>query len=298
MQNLKRTDFLTEKFSALNVMNIILLHSSIVVFFISMEFTEVSSIVYFPLGWIICSLHQRQLSEWFHEGIHFNIHKNKKINEFMSKYFLGCFLGIPLQNIRKSHFNHHAQKDYFGPDDEDTAYAKFSNVRHLLFSILLDLLGFNAIRNYLVTFFSGKKNQNVESKGISFLNTFLPIILFQMVLIILFVIIGKLYLYILYYFSLITLYPVLSRIRVYGQHLQFNNDGSTAFEGSTVSRTIKGSLLERILFSSKLMLFHYEHHKTPHLPYRALEKQCEETGDSNKFLTSYTPVFRGLLKVK
>ena len=298
MTKLSRLNFLTGKFSFINLMNILFLHILIILFFILIEYTIENSITYFLLGWIVCSVHQRQVSEWLHEGIHFNIHKNKIINEFVSKYFLSFLMGIPLNSIRKSHFNHHAQKDFFGPDDDDTAYAKFSNTGNLFLSLFLDLIGFNAIKNYLVTFFKKSDKKNVEVGNNSFIKNFTPIIIFQISLVIFFLTIDKFYLYVLYYFSLISLYPLLSRIRVYGQHLQFNNDGTSVFEGSRVSRTIKGTFLERVFFSSKLMLFHYEHHKTPHLPYRALEKQCEESDDRNKFLRSYLPVFLGLLKVK
>ena len=219
MEKLSRQNFLTEKFSLINLINIMFLHIFIILFFIFLEYNTINSITYFLFGWVVCSVHQRQVSEWLHEGIHFNIHKNKIINDFVSKYFLGYLMGIPLNSIRKNHFNHHAQKDFFGPDDDDTAYAKFSNTRHLLLSVFLDLIGFNAIKNYLVAFFKTSGEKNVKVVGNSFFKNFLPIIILQISLIIFFVSIGKFYLYILYYFSLISLYPLLSRIRVYGQHL-------------------------------------------------------------------------------
>ena len=77
--------------------------------------------------------------------------------------------------------------------------------------------------------------------------------------------------YIVYYFSLGTLYHLQLRLRVLGQHLYMENNKSIQYE-KTTSRTIKGNILEKLFFTSDITAYHDLHHLHPYYPYRKLRE--------------------------
>jgi hypothetical protein len=106
-------------------------------------------------------------------------------------------------------------------------------------------------------------------------------------------ILGRLEAPFLYYLSLVTLYPLLNRLRTYSQHVTIAASGSV-FAGSTASRTIDAGLLDRIFHTSRLLMNHHEHHLNPHLPYRALRHLVEPTEDRNRYAKSRWSVLRSI----
>ena len=99
-----------------------------------------------------------------------------------------------------------------------------------------------------------------------------------------------------YYVSMVTLYPAISRLRLYGQHLYIDDQGNAKLSGSEISRTIFGSFWDRLFISSRLMQYYREHHRIPHLPYRAIEILAKEnkTDNPNAYLNSHWLVLKAL----
>jgi fatty acid desaturase len=110
--------------------------------------------------------------------------------------------------------------------------------------------------------------------------------------------IGRLDVIVLYYGSLITLYPLLNRLRTYGQHARLDDDGTATLAGSHISRTTDCGVVDRILFTSPRLLYHDDHHRYPYLPWRALVAMDEPSDDVNHRATHrwamLRAVYRGL----
>ncbi|HUF83191.1 MAG TPA: fatty acid desaturase, partial [Acidimicrobiia bacterium] len=107
--------------------------------------------------------------------------------------------------------------------------------------------------------------------------------------------IGRVDAVVLYYGTLATLYPLLNRLRTYGQHVALDESGTSRFDGSGVSRTIDAGVLDHIVHTSPRLMYHHEHHQYPHLPYRALRRVVEPNGDDvNRYARSRWRVLRAV----
>jgi len=297
----RRREYINNFYGLKNLIHISLLYITFFVFSITLVIFY-NNIISYLVIFIISSIYQRFLTEWLHEGVHFNIHPNKNINEFVSKWFLGSLFGLPLDQFRESHFKHHKSKSYFHDGDTDTSYAKISSRKDLFFAILRDLFFINAVYSYLVFIFNNiffnKTDKNPEVKS-SVLSAVAPIFVMQIIFFSISIYFQEYGIWLSFYLSMLSLYPLLSRIRLYGQHLSFDNKGDVSFSTSETSRTIDGNWLDRLLFSSHLMCFHYEHHAKPSLPYRALRKiQKGSPNDPNRYLKSHWPFLKKLFALK
>jgi hypothetical protein len=115
-------------------------------------------------------------------------------------------------------------------------------------------------------------------------------------LVVVMAIIGRLDVIVLYYGSLITLYPLLNRLRTYGQHARLNADGTATLAGSHISRTTDCGLVDRIVFTSPRLLYHDDHHRYPYLPWRALVAMDEPSDDVNHRTTHRLAMLRAVYR--
>ena len=286
--------YLTLKDSFRNCFDIFIVILFPLLFIIIFEPNVISLIIFF----FISGITLRQLSEWLHEGIHYNIHSNRKFNDTLSSWLLSSFFFTPLDKIRKAHFSHHSKKYFFTHDDKDTHYAEFNTRKNLLKSVAMDLLGINAFKNYFLLNFSDTQTNKIFYRKI--FSSYFKVLLIHLLMILWSILFGKFLFYFIYILSLITFYPFLSRIRLYGQHLYINQKNYAETKNSSVSRTINGSFVERVLFSSKLMQYHYEHHLFPGLTYRNLiyiSKNKKYPNNKNIFLDSYKDIFIALWRI-
>lgn len=88
----------------------------------------------------------------------------------------------------------------------------------------------------------------------------------------------------------------MNRLRSYGQHVTLCEGGGAIVAGSKTSRTIEGGILDRLLVTSSLLLFHHEHHAHPNLPYPALSSLCAREESANRYARSRLPILQGLYR--
>ena len=174
---------------------------------------------------------------------------------------------------------HHTKSSFFETDDPDTNFSLVRNRRELWVGIAADLSGVSAIRGYLRLYvlprFRNAKNHIKQVSATIGLLLFLATshigaiaFLFS---------IGRIDAYIVYYASTLTLYPLFNRIRACGQHVEICDDGRPRFLGSNISRTIDAGILDRIFFTSRIMMYHHEHHAWPTLTFRACRSLAERS---------------------
>jgi len=281
----------------LNMVQILMLHTLIIAWFWFGN-EVVSGFSLYLITLIFCAIHQRHASEWLHEGLRFNIHPNRLINDFVTQFLLGAIFGVKVSRMRAAHFRHHRAKEFFFGDDVDTVYAVIRTRKDLLVSLLRDIVGISAITSYAGVMFSERhKVVTAAEKTKTDLPFYLSVILFYGSLFALSILISS-WALIVYIVALLSVYPVLSRLRLYGQHLEIMSDGSPRIEQSSVSRNIDGTLLDRIFISSRLMQYHREHHKYPGLPFRSLARIARsDYSNANVCVRSHWPIFVSLWRL-
>ena len=224
-----------------------------------------------------------------HEGGHWNLLPNRRGNEWATNALACVWFAVTAAGYRRTHFPHHAKPAFFVDGDPDTDFLDVSSRRDLWHAVLRDLLGITVIRQFL------RFERQPEAAGASRW-PFVAAAGVQLVLIAALFRAGRLDAWLLYYGTLATFYPLLNRLRVYGQHVEIGVDGTSRFSGSPTSRTIDGGPLDRILHTSPRLLYHHEHHRYPQLPYRALAARCERGDDVNRYAESRWDVLRRIYR--
>jgi fatty acid desaturase len=280
-----RRDYLTTGHGALNVVHVIGSHALLVAWLL-VGFELVPLAAYIPLSACACLIHQRAMSEWVHEGAHFNLVPNRPWNDRLTNLLAGIWFALPVRVYRETHFAHHRKSEFFVSDDPDTAFLGVSSRRSFWRGVLSDLTGVTILRQFL----RFEVNEHKASQRGALLlsaaaNAAILVGAYQL---------GNLYAPLIYYVSLATLYPLLNRLRTYGQHVTVNDAGRSQFAGSGTSRTIDAGLLDRIVYTSPRLMYHHEHHLSPHLPYRALKRTARPSNDRNRYTRSRWAVMKSI----
>ena len=92
---------------------------------------------------------------------------------------------------------------------------------------------------------------------------------------------GRFDIYPLSFGSLLTIYPVVNRFRLYLQHATVREDGTISVLNSAVSRTYFAGPLGQLFIVSPMIMYHHQHHARPSLPYRALRAVAQRSDDPN-----------------
>jgi fatty acid desaturase len=280
-----RHQYLTRRHGALNVLHLLATHVLLIAWFwLGGRFLPVAA--YVPLSLVACIIHQRAMSEWIHEGAHFNLVPNRRWNDRLTNALAGIWFALPVRVYRETHFAHHRKDVFFVPDDPDTAFLELHSRGAFWRAILSDITGLTILRQFRR--FEVNESRASERKVLA------VAAVANLALIVVAYIFGRFEAPFLYYFSLVTLYPLLNRLRTYSQHVTIAASGSVVFAGSTASRTIDAGLLDRIIHTSRLLMNHHEHHLNPHLPYRALRHLVEPTEDRNRYAKSRWSVLRSM----
>ena len=288
LDSLRRADFLRPQHQIMNIARILLAHGLLLGIFTFLSFLPfwLALVPALAAAWV----HQRLVSEMVHEASHFNILADKTWNDRVGNWLLSYLHGYSIETYRKMHMHHHASAAFFTPEDPDTNKLGIRSKKSLATALLQDITGLGAIQGYLHIMFA-RDSTAVAKRGLKdAIAYFLPVFLVQSALLTAGLITGMWMFYFLYLACLITLYPLLNRIRIYGQHLAVLPDNRVTADHTTASRTIDAGLLDRLFFTSDLMMYHNEHHEKPHLPYRALKAISKPSDDPNKYMDSRWPL--------
>jgi len=283
-----RAEFLTRAHGSANVAHVLATHALLVAWF-AYAFELLPFVLYVPLSAAACLVHQRAMSEWVHEGGHFNLVAERRWNDRLTDLLVGTWIGVTADAYRSTHFPHHARRTFFVAGDPDTDFLDVSDRRELHGAILRDLVGVTAVRGFLRF---GANEATARARIAFFARTAL---IHLAVLAGLFAA-GRLDAYVVYYGALLTLYPLHNRLRVYGQHATLEPDGHTTVAASRTSRTIDAGFLDRVFWTSPRLLYHQEHHLHPYLPYRALSGLCARSDDVNRYARRRGPILRDLYR--
>jgi fatty acid desaturase len=231
---------------------------------------------YIPISLLACVIHQRAMSEWIHEAAHYSLTRSRRWNDVLGNLLAGIWFALPVDVYRASHTAHHRAAEYFTEGDPESVFLAVDSRRAFRRAILVDLVGGTMVVQYRR--FQAERARGGGSSGV------VQRLLFGLCLVglvVAMVLIGRVDVILLYYGSLVTLYPLLNRLRTYGQHARLDADGTATLAGSRVSRTTDCGLIDRIVFTSPRLLYHDDHHRYPYLPWRALVAMDEPRDDVN-----------------
>jgi fatty acid desaturase len=232
---------------------------------------------------LACVIHQRILSEWFHEATHWNIVPDRTWSDWIGDLLIGSFNGTRAKSNRPGHFKHHAATQFFTLDDPDTRSSAASNREELVRGILRDLSGRTAIEAFLGALDTGAEKAGEARFGN--IAWFIWLVAVHGLGVYLTVSAGYYEIYPIYFLTLLTLYPVANRFRLYVQHAWIREDGTIYLVESGASRTYLGGLVTQLFLISPMIMYHYEHHAWPSLPYRALRAMVKRSSDPNVYGT-------------
>lgn len=285
---------LTLSASLVNIFYVLCLHA---ILFVAtwLLATRCSIVVAAPLFVLISLIHIKFLAEFLHEGSHFNFFYQHNWNDFWVNACVGVFLGTSAEKYRNLHFQHHSFQTFFLAEDPETCLLKVHTRSDFYRALLSDLSGLTGLLIFFKYVSSQPKTPAKKGKK-SFDWSLLYFGIIHGAGVIAALRFGFFTYYLLYYFTLGTLYPLQLRLKILCQHvkLDFHGDALVSYEVTT-SRTIKGGLLEQIFFTSEITAYHELHHRYPHYPYRtlqALHAASAVSADPNVFTTSRTSILR------
>ncbi len=274
--------------SVLNVAHLALTDALLVVWFwLGYEYLPLWA--YVPLSLVACVIHQRAMSEWIHEASHYCLTRSRFGNDVLGNLLSGIWFALPVGVYRASHTDHHRAKAFFTAGDPETEFLAVGSRRGFRHAVVHDLVGGTMVVQY-------RRFRAAQSDGGGGLGLRIVFAGCLVGLVALMWWIGRLDVIVLYYGSLVTLYPLLNRLRTYAQHARLGPDGAVQLAGSTVSRTTDCGLLDRILWTSPRLLYHDDHHRYPYLPWRALVAMYEPSDDPNVCVTKRIPVLRAVYR--
>jgi fatty acid desaturase len=271
---------------AANVGRVLLAHATLLAW-LWLGYWYLPAAVYIPCSLFVCVVHQRAMSEWIHEGAHRNIVANARANDAFGNALAGVWFMLPVDVYRASHFAHHRAAGFFTTDDPETTFLEVQSRRSFKRALVEDLTGITMVRQYR----RFRANQTTTRGAFALRLCFAVVLLGVAALAFL---IGRVDAVVLYYGTLVTLYPMLNRLRTYGQHVVLEPSAPPVLAGSTVSRTIDAGWWDRLVWTSPRLLYHFEHHRHPFLPWRALSSICERADDANVYTRSRLGVLRGM----
>lgn len=275
---------------AQNVFYILVSHSLLIGWFWA-AYAFIPFWLYVPGSIVAALIHQRALSEWIHEAAHFNLVPKKKWNDLLINALAGVWFVNDIVDHRSGHLKHHSLARFFAGDDPDTRLLNVRTRAEFWKEIAADLCGRTAIRMFFQPKVPGTGSSGHRHHYFLLCTGAVHLLLLGGLFTA-----GRLDAYLLYYFTLATFYPLLNRIRVYGQHAELDLQGFARLMESKASRTIDAGFLDRLFITSRVMMYHHEHHLWAGLHYRALMKIAKPSEDPNRFATNRWQVVRSLYK--
>lgn len=296
--DVSRDEYILPVHGMMNVGRLILTHVALVLWFV-VAWHYLSLPVYVVTSIVLCQFHQRELNDWAHEACHWNLTPNRLWNDRLGHALASFWFGVTLLDLRRSHFLHHQTDTFFEPGDPETGGLKIDSRGDLVRGILEDLSGVSALKHYVAFLFDPSRGRASMRKSDK---TSVPWPMLRVVSLHLLIFAGLVWIdrwdiYVIYYGTMMTFYRLSHRIRIYTQHLQIPEGGVGTCIDSPVARTVRANWLYKLIFASDVMLYHFEHHNHPELPYRALREMCVRKHDINVYIEEMRPVQRALYKM-
>jgi fatty acid desaturase len=222
---------------------------------------------------ILCAVfiatRQNALAVQMHEGAHGLLFRSARLNDLFSNWLYAYWILNRIEAYRVVHFKHHLHlHENEDPDLKIYAY-QFETRKSISYALLKDLFLATAIER-MCTYWRYRSNDTSAAtlpKFVAFVWQLTPVLL-------LLAIYGDpikgVSVYFLFWLlPLLTLYPIIVRIRTVAEHFTWTmpDNGKAAF----VARTTITGFFERYFIGAN-MEYHFEHHLFPAIPHYNLRR--------------------------
>jgi len=247
-----------------------------------------------PVWWtyvaafVIIAGGQHGLALAAHEFAHYLVWPaNRRLNDLLGGWLFGAPVGIPLAIFRHRHFEHH--RTFSTDEDPKTVYRRSLRGVRLLREIVQGMLGWAFIDHARAARARHTRDAIAGSPGPSLAGALPSLLVAQGTVALVFTLVASPWLYVtLWLLPLVTLSQLLQVLRAIvehrpleermGVHPESGYYGGTA--GSFV-RSVRASVLERLLMGKLNFGFHAEHHLWPQVSYQylpVLRQRLEQAG--------------------
>ncbi|GAC14657.1 fatty acid desaturase family protein [Aliiglaciecola lipolytica] len=193
-----------------------------------------------------------------HDAGHNTLFRNQKLNQTVGRWFLGSLVFVDFQAFQQGHGQHHR----FAGTDKDPDKIFVINYpatpASMTRKLLRDVSGVNGVKElaYQISVSNWHKR--------------IPNLVMHGTMILFLYSIGILWTYTAFWAAYIFVYPLLSRIRIMGEHGAVTD--IDALDPRLNTRTTLAGPLTRLLISPNQVNFHLEHHIHQNIPAHNLEK--------------------------
>ena len=187
---------------------------------------------------------------------------------FWGNVFGAYTFAYNVHGFRMVHVKHHDHKIFLTAEDMETAPFEAPRSR-LLNGFIGDLILVSAFRLLLL-----KNRPDARDTLQNRIFRRLPILLHMIVLWGTLSYFGSVWYVVVFFATFAILYPVSTRLRTWGTHGDLY--AKEGMRNSAVVRNVMSPLLERVFIGNRMMMYHYEHHHSPHLTFRVCEKRARQ----------------------
>ena len=225
----------------------------------------------YAIGIIFIAARQHALAVLVHDGAHYRIAKNKKINDIISNIFgsYGCLMGT--HSYRVHHLNHHQYLN----TDKDPDWARKIHLKEWAFPtsssqlsrVLLRQLWRGGYEWIKLTTMMFRQNVKLSSADQRRIEAQLLFVFWTFVFIAAFALNLTHQLMIYWFVPLLTIFPLIQRIRSISEHFAVARD-----QILNRTRNVDPSFFEAFLLSPHSVNWHLVHHLYPAIPHFNLKK--------------------------
>ncbi|VUD40303.1 hypothetical protein TDB9533_00086 [Thalassocella blandensis] len=253
-----------------------------------------NSLVVNAICFLLIGVLQYHFNVLGHDGLHYLLSENKRVNDFLTRWFVQAPVGAPMSLMRSSHFAHHAHLGK--PNDADRQYYmvdRFDSSKRFIFWLAKSFFG-GMILEILSKLMLIRRNNQQNNKNkrnaiaqAELIYDVLSVFVMQIVIFMLFAyFFGFLSYFLFWCLPIVTVMFGLNVLRSCLEHVTENNCSS-----ENRLFTFKSNFIERFFLSPYNMNLHAEHHIFPSVPYynlKLLQKQfVDQNVDSYSFEKNY-----------
>ncbi|MGD8327265.1 MAG: fatty acid desaturase family protein, partial [Sphingomonadales bacterium] len=195
---------------------------------------------------------QLGLAVLMHECAHYSLFTSRRVNMFVGRWLCAWPVYMSYDAYRPYHLGHHAHAGTAKDPDLKLVQAYPITKDSLRRKLLRDLTGRTAFRDTLIML----KRATMKQRGL--------VIAFPIVLGAILWSVGALWTLALWYVAYFCIFPVLTRIRLIGEHGIAPNRLDKDARLNTA--TVRPNLIERLLIAPNNVSFHLEHHLVAMVP--------------------------------
>lgn len=227
---------------------------------------------------------QLGLAVLMHECAHYSLFTSRRVNMFVGRWLCAWPVYMSYDAYRPYHLGHHAHAGTAKDPDLKLVQAYPITKDSLRRKLLRDLTGRTAFRDTLIML----KRATMKQRGL--------VIAFPIVLGAILWSVGALWTLALWYVAYFCIFPVLTRIRLIGEHGIAPNRLDKDARLNTA--TVRPNLIERLLIAPNNVSFHLEHHLVAMVPayrLRSFHKMLNARGyfeGHNSVVDGYAEVLR------